>query len=243
MSLPHFFAGSPEVGGRLVLEGAEARHATRSLRLRVGDRLTSSDGRGAVATGVIVRATGDEVAADVEERTVAPAPEPTLSVLVSAPKGERLAWAVQKLTEIGADEIVVVETSRSVRRLHGDRASGLPARLEAVATEAAKQSRRAFLPEVSGPVRWDRALDAALASGPAVVLWEEATMPIGKALPEHATKVSLVIGPEGGLEESEARTAEANGAMLASLGTNILRTETAAIVAATLALSHFGRLD
>ncbi|MGH2740358.1 MAG: RsmE family RNA methyltransferase [Actinomycetota bacterium] len=242
MSLPHFFAGAPEPGERVVLRDSEARHALRSLRLTAGDRFTSSDGRGAIATCVLVRTAGDELEAEVETRDVAARPEPTLAVMVSAPKGERLTWAVQKLTEIGTDEIVVVETARSVRRFRGDRARILTPRLEAVATEAAKQSRRAFLPVVSGPIPWEVAVRDALSAGPTIVLWEAATAPLAEVLPDRAERVSLAIGPEGGLEEPEVRKAENKGAILGSLGRNILRTETAAVVAAALALSRFGRL-
>lgn len=245
MSLPHFFSGAPEPGETLILAGVEARHAGGSLRLRPGDLLTSGDGKGAVATGVVEGVTRDQVRARVQERRVVPRPTPHIAVHLSAPKGERLTWAVQKLTEIGVDSIILVEASRSVRRWWSEE-KGLKSadRLQKVAREAAKQSRRAFLPALDGPVPWASAVKASTTQGLLIVLWERAEASLRAVLPEEPPGfVGLLVGPEGGIPEEEARAAEKEGALLASLGPTILRTETAAIVGATLALAAFGRLD
>jgi 16S rRNA (uracil1498-N3)-methyltransferase len=243
LSLPHFFAGAPEPGESVVLEAEDARHAIRSLRLRSGDEFTSSDGRGAVARCRIVRAERLRVEGEVMERTVAPRPVPRVTVVLAPPKGDRLAWAIQKLTEVGADAIELAETARGVRRWSGQRGARAGERLRAVAREAAKQSRRRFLPEVDGPHPWDEALRAAAARGPVVVLWERAGTPLSDALPASPpAELAVAVGPEGGISDPEAREAEAAGAMLASLGSQILRTETAAVVGAALALARFGRL-
>ena len=243
MSLPHFFAGAPEPGGTVVLEAEDAHHALRSLRLRPGEEFTSSDGRGAAARCRVVRATGLLVEGEVLDRLVEPAPRPVVSVLLSAPKGERLTWAVQKLTEVGVDGIVVVEASRSIRRWDGDRAARVRGRLSSVAREAAKQSRRHRLPEVEGPHPWDAAVEEALGRGPVVVLWEGAEARLAEALPtEPPGALAVAVGPEGGIPAEEARDAERRGAVLAGLGPQILRTETAAVVGAALVLARYRRL-
>jgi 16S rRNA (uracil1498-N3)-methyltransferase len=240
---PHFFAGAPAPGETVVLEPEDAHHAIRSLRLRAGDEFTSSDGRGAVARCRVTRATRLLVEGEVEERTDEPPPRPALAVLLAAPKGDRLAWGVQKLTEIGADRIVVVHTPRSVRRWEGERAARVADRLGGVAREAAKQSRRRTIPEVAGPVPWDRALREALGRGPVAVLWEGADRGLSEVLPDDRPEaLALAVGPEGGIEEADARAAEERGAVLASLGPNILRTETAAVAASAVALARYGRL-
>jgi 16S rRNA (uracil1498-N3)-methyltransferase len=160
---------------------------------------------------------------------------------MAPPKGERLTWAVQKLTELGADEIVLLETPRSVRRWQGERAERIAVRLDHVAREAAKQARRRFLPSLSGPVPWVEAVTPS--GGPLVVLWERAERPLLDHLPAPAPDgISLVVGPEGGIPDDDARAAEAAGAELASLGQNVLRTETAAIAAAAITLARYGRL-
>lgn len=241
MSPPRFFAGAPEPGESVVLAPDDARHAIRSLRLRPGDELTSGDGEGAVARCRIVRAERLLVEAEVLERTTAEPPRPRLVVALSPPKGERLTWAVQKLTEVGADEIVLLQTPRSVRRWEGDRAERISVRLDTVAREAAKQARRAFLPRLAGPVPWVEAVTPA--GGPLVVLWERAERSLMASLPDPApVRVTLVVGPEGGIPDRDAREAEAAGAALASLGPNVLRTETAAVVGAAVTLARYGRL-
>jgi 16S rRNA (uracil1498-N3)-methyltransferase len=243
VSLPHFFAGAPEPGEMVVLEAEEARHALRSLRLRPGQEFSSSDGRGAAVRCRIVRVEGNRVEGEVVERTLDRPAEPRLTVVLAPPKGDRLAWAVQKLTEVGVDEIRLAETDRSVRRWSGPRGARAGHRLEAVAREAAKQSRRRFLPEVGRPEAWDEALRDTASRGVVVVLWERAETPLSEALPgSPPAELAVAVGPEGGISEAEARAAEVAGARLASLGPRVLRTETAAVVGAALALARYGRL-
>lgn len=244
MSVPHFFAGAPEPGETVILAGEEARHAGGSLRLRPGDRITSGNGEGALATCVVERIDKNEVLARVEEHRVVPRAMPHLSVYLSPPKGERLSWAVQKLTEIGVDSIILVEASRSVRRWWGEEQGQRAAdRLRKVAREAAKQSRRAFLPRLDGPIPWESAVESSTKQGIVVVLWERAEASLRSVLPEEPPEsVGLLVGPEGGIPDEDARVAEKEGALLASLGPTILRTETAAIVGASLALAAYGRM-
>ncbi|HYZ10811.1 MAG TPA: RsmE family RNA methyltransferase [Actinomycetota bacterium] len=241
MSLPHFFAGAPSPGEPVALAPEDARHAVRSLRLREGDEFTSSDGAGGLVRCRIIRAAHLLVEGEVVERSEEPPPRPAVSVLLSPPKGDRLTWAVQKLTELGVDRIVLVESARSVRRWEGERAARVGPRVEAVAREAAKQSRRRFLPEVSGPVPWAEAVvpDAE----PTVVLWERAERGLIAALPDAAPdRLALVVGPEGGISEEDAVAAERDGAVLAGLGPAVLRTETAAVAASAVVLARYERL-
>jgi 16S rRNA (uracil1498-N3)-methyltransferase len=165
---------------------------------------------------------------------------PLFSVALAPPTGERLAWAVQKLAEVGVDEALLIETERSVRTWRGERVDRAVARMGAVAREAAMQSRRPFLMEVRGGLTLDDVLRAGAA--PLVMLWEEATEPIVAALPGDASGVRLIVGPEGGFSSAEAERAREAGAALASLGPAILRTETAAVVGAALVLARYGRL-
>ena len=241
MSLPHFFAGAPEPGEPVALSPEDARHAIRSLRLGVGDRFTSADGRGGVAVCRVVRAERLLVEAEVLERRDEERARPLLTVLLAPPKGERLSWAVQKLTELGTDEIVLLETSRTVRRFEGERRDRVAVRLDAIAREAAKQAGRVFVPEISGPVPWVEAVVAG--DDPMYVLWEERGEGLQALLgPDVPERVQLVIGPEGGIPEEDARAAERAGAKLAWLGPTVLRVETAAIVAAAITLARYGRL-
>ncbi len=166
-------------------------------------------------------------------------PSPSVCVALAPPKGERLAWAVQKLAELGCSELMLISTERSVRTWVGDRGEKIAARLRKVAREAAMQSRQPFVMDLRGPLPLVEALPP---GETVVVLWEAATAPLPSVLPPASDRIRLVVGPEGGFSDDEVRTAEGRGAALAGLGRGILRTETAALVGAALTLAHYGRL-
>jgi 16S rRNA (uracil1498-N3)-methyltransferase len=215
-----------------VLDAGDRHHLERVLRLRAGEAVTASDGAGrwVACTFVGGEGAGLEVAGEV---VVERAAVPPITVAFAPTKGDRPEWAVQKLTELGVDRIVPLLAARSVVRWTGDRALAAVERLRRVAREAAMQSRRAWLPVVDEPCPF-----SAAASLAGVVL----AVPGGD--PPSLDRPVVLVGPEGGWDADEL------GADLPTvgLGPNILRTETAAVAAATLlvALRHglvSGRLD
>jgi 16S rRNA (uracil1498-N3)-methyltransferase len=236
VGLPYFYVDGPAARGASVsLAEDDARHAVRSLRLRPGDEITVTDGRGWVATCRLLEPEGAGAAAEVIEETIRERPRPRIAVVVALPKGDRAWWAVQKLTELGVDEIVLAEAERSVRT--GGKALE---RARTVAREAAKQSRRAWLPELqTAPALLERA-----GTGHPILCYERATRPLASVLPETPSPdaVTLIVGPEGGISEDELERAERAGIPTASLGGQNLRTETAAVAAASIALHRYGRL-
>ena len=148
-----------------------------------------------------------------------PRPQPRVTVAFAVVKGERPEWAVQKLTEIGVDRIVPLQTSRSVVRWPPGETSPQLARLRRVAREAAVQSRRVWLPVVEGVAPFDA---VAAEAGAALA------HPGGSA--PSLDRPTLLVGPEGGWDEGEL----ASGPSLVGLGPTVLRAETAAVVAGTL---------
>ena len=239
MSPPHFFVRSL-APGRLVLSEEDSRHALRSLRLRSGDQVSLADGKGGVAEGRLIDEADGRAAVEVGQVRSVVRRGPVVSIALSPPKGDRLTWAVQKLAELGVDETILIRTEHSVRAWEEDRAGRAVARLEAVAREAAMQSRRPVLMEVRPPVPLEEALNTG--GVPLVALWEGASEPLSACLPEEAGGIRVVVGPEGGFSEREVATMRRGGAALAALGPGILRTETAAIVGAALVLARYGRL-
>ena len=157
-----------------------------------------------------------EPAGEVERR---PAPTPCLTIAFGITKGERPELAVQKLTEVGIDRIVPVAAERSVARWDGDRAARHVDRLRRIAREAAMQSHRVWLPEVTGVHRFD---DVAREGGVAVA------GPSG--MPPTLAHPTLLVGPEGGWSHDEL----ALDLPAVALGPHVLRAETAAIVAGSL---------
>ncbi|MEQ1703453.1 MAG: RsmE family RNA methyltransferase, partial [Ilumatobacteraceae bacterium] len=143
-----------------------------------------------------------------------------VTIATAIPKGDRLEWMVQKLTEIGVAEVVFLHCERSIVRWTGDRAAKQLERQQRVAREASSQSRRVWLPRLIGPLPF-----AEVAGRPDVV----AADPSGEPCAIAQGQVTVMIGPEGGLTEQELGMA----ASICRWGSNILRVETAAVVVAT----------
>ena len=237
MTAPHFFAGDVS-GEQVVVEGEDARHAIRVMRLRPGERITVSDGRGNVVEA-IASPDRDRLLARVTARRSEPAARPALRVFQAIPKAGKLDLVVQKLTELGVGSIHLFAAERSVPKWSSAKGNAHAERLGHIARQAAMQSRRAWLPLVAPPVP-PALLDLA---APAVVLHEAASLRLSDALPSSAPEVvSMVVGPEGGLTEEEVSAFGDRGAEPVTLGAMILRTETAAIAAASLVLGRYGLL-
>jgi 16S rRNA (uracil1498-N3)-methyltransferase len=231
---PHLFAAHVDAD-RIEIVGDDARHAVRVLRLRRGEAVTISDGAGTVVDAVIADA-GPTLVAAVTARRFVERPRPMLTVVQGIPKASKFDEIVQHLVEIGADLIVPLRAHRSIPRWDGD---GKVQRSRTIAHEAAKQSRRAWLPLVADPVD----LADAPIQAPAFVLHEEAATGLIDALPARAPDgVTLFVGPEGGFDPKEVELLTGRGATAVTLGSQILRAETAPIVAGTLVLGRYGRL-
>ena len=237
MTSPHFFADDV-AADHIKLAGEEARHAVRVLRIRPGEEITVSDGRGSVAVATVVEA-GSELIAEVKEHRSDPRPIPRVHVLQAIPKAGKLELVVQKLTELGIDVVRPFPADRSVSRWSERKASDQIRRLTAIAREASKQARRSWLPEILPPLPLSR---VELAS-PSFVLHEESTARLGTKLPPDPPEtITLVIGPEGGLTPDEVSMLVGMGGQAVSLGPLVLRTETASLVAAVAVLGRYGRI-
>jgi 16S rRNA (uracil1498-N3)-methyltransferase len=235
VTAPHFF--TTDVSGEVVhLTGDEAAHAARVLRIRTGEVITVADGSGAVVTATVTHV-GSTVDAAVSDRRRVPQPTPRVTVMPAVPKSGKLDLVVQKLTELGVDAIVPWFAERTIVRWDDRKRAAHADRLAAIAREAAKQSRRPRLPEVS------LAPSSLEVDGSCLVLHEaEHGVHLREALPATADAITLVIGPEGGLTDAEVERARTQGAGVVGLGEQILRAETASIVAAALVLARYGRL-
>jgi 16S rRNA (uracil1498-N3)-methyltransferase len=200
-----------------VLAPDDLHHLVKVLRLREGEVVSVSDGAGGWRLCRLVAA--GELAID-GEKSFEPAPSPPVTIGFAIPKGERPEWIVQKLTEIGVDRVLLLHAAHSVVRWAPDRAARNLERLRRVAREAAMQCRRVRLVELVGPL----AVDAPLVAGDGVAVAE----PGGHRI--NLSRPTVLIGPEGGWAPGELE----HGGATVSLGSTILRVETAALVAATL---------
>jgi 16S rRNA (uracil1498-N3)-methyltransferase len=244
MSLPVHLVPSLDgvaVGSSVEVTGDEAHHAVAVRRLRVGERVALTDGLGRSVVGEVT-STGKRVFT-VEVATVAAAdrPSPAFTVVQALPKGDRGELAVEVLTEVGVDVVVPWAASRSVAVWKGERATRSHARWQATAREAAKQSRRSWLPTVT-PLATTEVVRGLVAEADlAVVLHEEATTPLSGVEVPASGRIVVVVGPEGGIAPDELAALESAGAVTVRLGDEVLRTSTAGVVAVAALLARTDR--
>lgn len=226
---------------RLVLDGPEGRHAATVRRLRVGEAVDLSDGRGGRAACVVAAVGRDVVELDVVSRSFEPVPSPRLVLVQALAKGDRGELAVELATEVGVDVVVPWAAERCVLRWDGERGSKALARWRSTAREAAKQSRRAWVPEVTDAVDTARLAERLAGAHCALLLHEAAHAPLAAAALPDDGDVVLVVGPEGGMSERELSLLETAGALAVRLGSSVLRTSTAGAAAAAVVSARTAR--
>ena len=237
MRLSRFFIDAPLSIGQHELPEAQAHYIGRVLRLAAGDAVQLFDGSGQEFLGELVEVGKKVVRVELRE-AVAGMAESSLRVHLGQglSRGERMDWAIQKATELGVAQITPLVSERCEVRLKDERADKRLAHWRQVAISACEQCGRSVIPEIQAPVSladWQRQVEADLK----LVLH-----PVAEPLSSHATPQSLVflIGPEGGLSDAEVEAAKAAGFHAARLGPRVLRTETAPVVALTVAQQLWG---
>lgn len=216
---------------RAELTGDDARHLARVLRAETAQRYELSDNHRAYLAEISA-VTSACVTFHILEVLPAPEPSPQITLYAALIKFDRFEWLIEKATELGVARIVTVITDRIEKGL----ASAAPKRVERwrkIARESSQQSRRVQMPDISGPVFLDVALNDA--SRYRFFLEENSgTAPIASALPAEIPPEgtsAILTGPEGGWTDRERTLASAAGWPPVSLGSNILRAETAAMAA------------
>lgn len=243
MTPPLFLVPGLGEGDTIVLAGAEAHHAATVKRLAVGEQALLADGHGGLAEVRASQVSPDRVVFQVLSRTSLARPEPRLVVVQALPKGERAELAVELLTELGVDEIVPWSAARSISQWKGDRVAKGLAKWQRAAQAAAKQSRRARIPEVSELAGSSQVADRIAAAGLALLLHEGADEPLSRLTVPAAGEVLLVVGPEGGLTPDELALFTGRGGRPVRLGAEVLRTSTAgaaALAVLSVALGRWG---
>lgn len=230
-----FVEGSHDIGDVVSLNGSDARKIVSVLRLHDGDEIDVVDSA-AQRFSAVLAIEGRTVHARLRERKISAA-QPALHVTVAqgVPKGQKMDFVVEKLTELGAAQIVPLQSERTVVT---DVSEHKIERWRRLAKSAAQQCGRDEIPQVSQPLEFAQ-LCASFREYDAVLFpWELASRsPLRETLPHlvrDAKRVLVVIGPEGGFSHDEADAAQRAGARLLSLGARILRTETAALVVLSL---------
>jgi 16S rRNA (uracil1498-N3)-methyltransferase len=220
---------------QLLLSEEESKHAVRVLRLQPGDEVELADGRGTKARAVVADNHPKRCVLDVVSRQQLDTGRNfTLHLAVAPTKNsDRIEWLVEKATELGIDAITLLDCE------HSERSSFRTERLEKIAIAAMKQSQQAWMPVISGPVRFAEFIGQ-IAGGTTCFIAhcvnESERTPLSKAAKANSN-VAILIGPEGDFSAAEIEAALKAGATPVSLGNTRLRTETAALTAC--AAIHF----
>lgn len=237
MRLSRFFIDAPLSLGQHELPEAQAHYIGRVLRHAAGDAVQLFDGSGQEFLGELVEVGKKNVRVELRESFAGLAESPLrLHLGQGLSRGERMDWAIQKATELGAARITPIVSERCEVRLKDERADKRTAHWRQIAISACEQCGRSVLPQIDAPIslaEWLQATEADLK----LVLH-----PVAAPLASHARPGSLafLIGPEGGLSDAEVEQARAAGFHAARLGPRVLRTETAPVVALSVAQQLWG---
>lgn len=225
-------------GARVAIAGDEARHALQVSRIRTGEHVALSDGRGTIVHGEVVEAANGVLAIEVARAERIDEPRPQLWLAQALAKGDRDELAIQAATELGVAGVVPWAAERSVSRWEGAKAAKGRERWRTIVREASKQAIRARVPEVA-----ELATTKQLAQlgGLVIVLEPTAETPLTSVDLADAERVTLVVGPEGGVAPRELDLLAESGAVLAKLGPEVLRTSTAGPAALAVLNARLGR--
>lgn len=214
------------VGASYEFDSEDAHHAIKVLRIAAGEIFNLSDGIGAWSRVSVTNVNKKSMTVTVLESGFEEALNEQFTIVQAIPKGDRIKESIELSTEGGADRIVMWKAARSIGR-----ADEKIEKLQQTAREASKQSRRFRIPEVSGVITTDLVVDEIAKADLAIVLHESATMQLSQVVQPGFKKVTIIIGPEGGLTDEEVETFAAAGAKVALLGRPILRSAHAGLAA------------
>ena len=242
---PHFFkamVSMPLVGDSIALDGDEAKHAVSVRRMRVGEAIALINGRGMRVRGAVTATEAKSLTMKVAVIEVETLPEIELTLVQALAKGDRDELAIQAATELGALAVTPWQAERSISRWDAAKAAKGKLRWQTICDEAAKQSLRAWFPEVNDLVSTKQLVTLISEYDRVLVLDPTAQAGIA-SLGRLSGKVAIVVGPEGGIDDSELDELQSAGAERVRLGNSILRTSTAGVVAISAVQAASGYFD
>ena len=230
-------------GDIATVQGAEASHLVKVMRIKEGDSVILTDRSGWDYNAVAKQIGKDEIIFDVISKEKNPA-EPTkkLTVYMALPKSDKLEFIVQKACELGAKKLVPFVSEFCVAQ-KSKKEDSKKQRLEKISAEAAKQCGRSCPMEIGDTLTFKQLLQDMQKNDVNLFFYEHADMPLSKVDFADKDNISVIIGSEGGFSEKECALLGENGAVTISLGKRILRCETAAVSAVTLTMYTLGEME
>ena len=244
--MPRFFIEKEAIGEQYAsITGENARHIARSLRMKTGEELTVSDGEGEEFRCRTVKISDDRVECEILSKSKCESePGIFVSLYQAMPKSDKLELIVQKSVELGVGEITPIITSRCISRPDEKSFEKKYERLGKIAEEAAMQSGRGRIPKINKALDFKECIDSASGKGETFLLYEKNGVSFKSLLGGISSgTVSIIIGCEGGFEESEVAYASEKGVKIVNLGKRILRTETAPLCALSVIMYATGNLE
>lgn len=233
------------VAGTAIIQGNLHHHLAKVLRIKVGQTIILADGTGKEYEAEIASVTGDAIAVTLTEKMNTVAEEKLkISLLQGLPKGDKMELIIQKTTELGIASIIPFVGSRSIPRLSPQKEQDRVDRWRKIALEAARQSKRPGVPQVSQIRNYEQALLETRESVKLILWEEEKSVKLRDfiATTGHPGDAAILIGPEGGFTEEEVVKATRHGFVPVTLGSRILRTETAGLAAVAILQYLWGDL-
>lgn len=222
-----------------IIKGEDVKHISKVLRCKIGEELEICDNDNNEYICEITNIDKDIVTLDIIDKVdIKRESDLKIKLYQGLPKGPKMEIILQKLTEVGVDEIILVQTKRSVSKVDDKKEDKKIERWQRIIYEAAKQSKRGKIPKLRGILSFKEALGEMKDNDFNIIPYEnEKTKSIKKAIKGvDINNIGIFIGPEGGFDESEIQLVEDIGGQSVSLGPRILRTETASIVASSIVL-------
>lgn len=228
-----------------IIEGEDVKHISKVLRCRVGEELEICDNDNNEYICEITNIDKSQVNLNILKRVdIKRESDLKIKVYQGLPKGPKMEMILQKLTEVGVDEIILVQTKRTVVKVDDKKEDKKIERWERIIYEAAKQSKRGKIPKLRGVLSFKEALADMKENDFNIAPYEnEKTKTIKQAIKgKDINNIGIFVGPEGGFEDTEINAIEEMGGQSVSLGPRILRTETASLVASSIVLYELSDL-
>ncbi len=237
-----FVENNSREGNYYYIEGADFNHIKNVVRMHSGDELLVSE-NGMSHLCMIKSFDGEVCVAEIVEENYQNTDLPVeIHLFQALPKGDKMEFIIQKTVELGVDKIYPVEMKRCVVKLDDKKKKSKVSRWQSISESAAKQSKRCKIPEMCDVLSFKEAMKKAEEMDLFLVPYESerGMLSTKEALDEikSGMKIGIIIGPEGGFEDSEVESAIGIGGKVVSLGSRILRTETAAMTAVGMVMLH-----
>lgn len=238
--MPRFFCDKAALNlaeNHAIIEGDDAKHISKVLRMRIGDKVTINDKNG-YDFDCEIEEIGESVSLKIisgQENSTEPSVKITLFQCL--PKGDKLDFIIQKAVELGVYRIIPVQSSFCVARADSESFGKKLSRLNKIAFEAAKQCGRGIIPQVFNIISFRDAVQMSK-NIPSIIFYEGGGERVSTLISQEEKEVNIFVGSEGGFSKEEIELAVENNIHMATLGKLILRCETAPIVGVTIVLNH-----